>query len=68
LNPYKLISSGSMLMVATDGQKLVEILLAEGIQAAVIGKITEGQEKVVVQEDTRRSLEPPKSDELYKVR
>lgn len=68
LNPYKLISSGSMLMVATDGQKLVEILLAEGIQAAVIGKITEGQEKVVVQEDSRRSLEPPKSDELYKVR
>ncbi len=67
LNPYKLISSGSMLMITSDGQGLVERLKSEGIFAAVIGKITEGNDKIVIQEDTRRSLEPPKSDELYKV-
>lgn len=67
LNPYKLISSGSMLMIAQDGSSLVKLLVAEGIHAAVIGKVIEGNDKVVIQEDTRRSLEPPKSDELYKV-
>lgn len=67
LNPYKLISSGSMLIIVSDGKGLVNALTAEGIQAAVIGKVTQGNDKVVIQEDTRRSLEPPKSDELYKV-
>ena len=67
LNPYQLISSGSLLIGTKHGNKLVEALEREGIAAAVIGKAVEGNDKVIIQEDERRYLEPPKSDELYKV-
>lgn len=66
LNPYKLISSGSMLIVIDDGQALVKALSEAGIEANIIGKMTDDQGKWVVQEDTIRALESPKSDELYK--
>jgi hydrogenase maturation factor len=67
LNPYMLISSGCMLMITDKGNQLVERLKAEKIAAAVIGQITEGNDRVIINEDERRFLEPPKSDELYKV-
>ncbi len=67
LNPYLLISSGCMLMGTHQGASLVEALKREGIEAAVIGKVTEGHERIVINEDERRFLAPPKSDELYKV-
>lgn len=67
LNPYQLISSGVMLMVTDKANALVEELKRSGIPAAVIGSITEGRDRVVLNEDEKRFLEPPKSDELYKV-
>lgn len=67
INPYQLISSGCMLMAAEDGNKLVRELEKAGIPAAVIGKATEGNDRVLLNEDERRFLEPPKTDELYKV-
>jgi len=67
LNPYMLISSGCMLMITDKANLLVDQLKAEGIPAAVIGRITEGNDRVIINEEERRFLEPPKSDELYKV-
>jgi hydrogenase expression/formation protein HypE len=67
LNPYMLISSGCMLMITDKANQLVDRLKAEGITAAVIGRITEGNDRVIINEEERRFLEPPKSDELYKV-
>lgn len=67
LNPYQLISSGCMLMAAEDGNHLVRELEKAGIPAAVIGKATAGNDRVLLNEDERRFLEPPKTDELYKV-
>jgi len=67
LNPYLLISSGCMLIITDKANQLVEGLKAEGITAAVIGRITEGNDRVIINEEERRYLEPPKSDELYKV-
>ncbi len=67
VNPYGLISSGMMLMASDDGNRLVNDLAEAGIPATVIGKATEGADRVIVREDERRFLEPPKSDELYKV-
>ena len=67
LNPYELISSGSLLMVTDDGLDLVRKLRQAHIPAAVIGKIRDGNDRVVINEEERRYLEPPKSDELYKV-
>lgn len=67
INPYELISSGSMLMAAPDGNLLVRELEKQGIHAAVVGKAVAGNDRVLVNEEERRFLEPPKTDELYKV-
>ena len=67
LNPYMLISSGCMLIITDKANQLVDQLKAEGIAAAVIGRILEGNDRIILNEEERRYLEPPKSDELYKV-
>lgn len=67
LNPYMLISSGCMLIITDRANQLVDRLKEEGIAAAVIGRITEGNDRIIINEEERRYLEPPKSDELYKV-
>lgn len=66
ISPYELISSGAMLMAAKDGNGLVMELEKAGIPAVVIGKATDGNDRVLWNEDERRFLEPPKTDELYK--
>lgn len=67
INPYELISSGSMLMAAPDGNTLVRELEKQGIHAAVVGKAVAGNDRVLLNEEETRFLEPPKTDELYKV-
>lgn len=67
LNPYMLISSGCMLMVTDNANLLVDKLKQEGIAAAVIGRITKGNDRIIINNDEVRYLEPPKTDELYKV-
>lgn len=68
INPYGLISSGSMLMAAPDGNALVMELNKAGIPATVIGKFTDSNDRVLINGENRRFLEPPKTDELYKVK
>lgn len=60
LNPYALPSGGSMLMVAENGNDLVRELKKYGIPAAVIGKVMEGNDKVIINHDERRFLEQPR--------
>lgn len=67
LNPYQLISSGSMLMATEDGNRLVSDLEKSGIHAVVVGKATEGNDRVLLNGEERRFLEPPKTDEIYQV-
>ncbi len=67
INPYELISSGSMLMAAPDGNTLVRELEKQGIHAVVVGKAVAGNDRVLMNDDETRFLEPPKTDELYKV-
>ncbi|MBQ8280179.1 MAG: AIR synthase family protein [Roseburia sp.] len=68
INPYRLISSGSMLMATEDGNKLVRELEKAGINAVVIGKATEGKDRMIRKDDEEHSfLERPKTDELYQV-
>lgn len=67
INPYELISSGSMLITADRGHDLVRKLKAAGIEASVAGKVIKGNDRVLINGEERRFLEPPKSDELYKI-
>lgn len=66
INPYQLISSGSMLIGTDHGSQLVEALKRAGIHSAVVGRATEGNDRVIFNAEEKRFLEPPKSDELYR--
>lgn len=67
INPYQMISTGALLMVADNGYDLVRALEKDRIQACVIGKITDNHDRVVLNEDERRFLERPKSDAIEKL-
>lgn len=67
LNPYYLISSGCMLMAADRGHDLARELERAGIPAAVIGKVTEGKARRILNGEEESFLERPKTDELYKI-
>ena len=67
INPYMLISSGSLLIGCPNGNQLVEELSMNGIPAAVIGRAVNGNARVVTSGGETRYLGPAASDELYKV-
>lgn len=67
INPYMLISSGSLLIGCLHGNQLVEELINNGIPAAVIGRATEGNDRIVTNGSETRYLGPAGSDELYKI-
>jgi hydrogenase expression/formation protein HypE len=66
IDPLRLISSGSMLITAKDGSKLVTEIHKQGIPAAVIGKIKEGN-ILTIANGVAKELEPQERDEIYKV-
>lgn len=67
IDPYGLISSGTLLIGIEEGEKLVEKLREQGIEAAVIGRFKDG-EKLVNRDGAFAPLRQPQSDELYKVK
>lgn len=67
INPYELISSGSMLMAADNGNAVVHAIEKAGVEAVVIGKTVAGRDRILHNAGEIRFLEPPKADELYKV-
>lgn len=67
IDPYCLISSGSMLIAAENGGRIVDALLAAGINAAVIGHTDDSNDRVVHYDGQTRYLEPPAADEFHKV-
>lgn len=66
-NPYELASSGCLLITHENGSDLVQVLKDNGISAVVIGKTTDGNDKIIYNEDEKRFLEPPKRDEIYTI-
>ncbi|MCD8241680.1 MAG: hydrogenase maturation factor, partial [Lachnospiraceae bacterium] len=67
LDPYRLISSGSMLMTAPDGHRLVEALEKAGIAAEIVGRCVAGEAKIIRDGADTISLGRPETDELYKI-
>lgn len=66
IDPYKLISSGSMVIATQNGNGLVEFLMANGIEARVVGKIIE-KDMILDINGKVEIIAPPESDEIYKV-
>ena len=67
LNPYMLRSGGTLLLACANGARIVEQLKNTGVEAAVIGQTTAGNDRLIRYDDEARFLEPPKMDEYYKV-
>ena len=67
LNPYMLRSGGTLLLACANGARIVEQLKNAGVEAAVIGQTTAGNDRLIRYDDEARFLEPPKMDEYYKV-
>lgn len=62
----RLISSGSMLIVCSNGDEMLSALKKAGIVASIIGKIVE-EGKWFISNGEKTVLDEPTSDELYKV-
>ena len=64
LNPYKLLSGGSLLIATEDGNGLVMELERADIPAVIIGKATDTNDRVLINDEERRFLETTQTDEL----
>ncbi|MEF9935549.1 MAG: AIR synthase family protein [Clostridium sp.] len=66
LDPYRLISSGSMIITTDRGEELCTYLKSHGINSAVVGKIT-NEENILVKNGVSTVLYGPEVDEIYKI-
>jgi hydrogenase maturation factor len=66
LNPYALISSGCLLIAASDGERLTARLNEANIPARVIGRFTE-RGKEYRRHGVLYELPEPAGDEIYKI-
>jgi len=67
LNPYQLASGGSFLMLTENREALADALNQKGIQAAVIGQLTDSNDKIIHNGEDMRYIDRPAPDELMKV-
>ena len=67
VNPYEMRSGGSLLMTAQDGMALVEALEKEGIPAAVIGKLTDSRDRMIVHGEEIRYLDRPRGEDSISI-
>lgn len=67
INPYELLSSGAIIVTTSSGDELVEACISRGIDAAVIGKITGSNDKLIINEDEKRFLTIPETDGIYEI-
>ena len=65
VNPYELLSGGCLVMTAQDGNGLVAALEAEGIPATVVGKITDSNDRLILNGDEVRYMDRPGQDAIY---
>ena len=53
-------------MLSKDGPAIVETLGEKGIAATVVGHTMQGHDRIIVNEEETRYLEPGRADELYR--
>jgi len=68
INPYNVRSAGSLLAAAHEGAALAEALTRENIPAVVIGRLTDGNDRILWNDGNKRFLDRPQRDEMYKVK
>ena len=63
MNPYRLLSGGSVILVILGGDEFVQELRREWIMAAVIGQTNSGNDRLLYSGGNARYLERPAEDE-----
>lgn len=66
VNPYILDSMGCLLMTCENGCDIINVLSKNGIEAAVIGKVTAGNDRIIHNSEESRFLGLPEQDEIYR--
>lgn len=69
IDPFRLISSGSLLIATSESERVLEELKANGIQASVIGEFRSSEEgfKTIDMAGNIIDMDPPRTDEIYGV-
>lgn len=69
IDPLKLISSGSMVIIANpeSSDKIIEELSKANIKATEIGEVLDDDRVVILKDKKEIIIDPPGSDEIYKV-
>ena len=67
VNPYELLSGGSLIMTAEDGHGLTDWLRERQIPAVVVGKVTDSNDRLILNGDEVRYMDRPKRDEIYRM-
>lgn len=65
INPYELMSDGTMLVMTPDGEGYKEALSGEGIEAVLIGTTKANNDKIIVNDDEVRYIDKPAADSIY---
>ncbi len=68
VNPYQLKGDGALLFLTHDSAAAIKALKEAGISAAVIGRITDSNDRILINEEETRFLEPNRVDEYEKAR
>lgn len=67
LNPYQMLSGGSLLIGTGNGLAMVSELENRGIHGVLIGRTTEGNDRILRNCGNVRYLDRPQREELYKL-
>lgn len=61
INPYIIPSLGGLLIVTKDSKNIVNLLREKEIEADIIGKMEKGRDKILINGEEKRFLEPHKA-------
>ena len=67
INPYQLKGDGALLILTEKSARLLAALKEAGIPAAVIGMVTEGNDRIIRNEEEIRFLEPTRIEEYDQI-
>ena len=68
VNPYQCKGDGALLFLTHDSAAAIKTLKEAGISAAVIGRINESNDRILINEEETRFLEPNRVDDYEKAR
>lgn len=68
VNPYQLKGDGALVFLTHDSTAVIKALKEQGISAAVIGRVTDSNDRILINGEETRFLEPNRVDEYEKAR